>query len=143
MSRFLALLFALSFAAPAAHAQLGIGGQVGSPTGLSLKFGSGAGSVAVAVGWDLNDSVSAEAHYLFQDRRPRGARSSQTRVFYGPGAWVETNDSRTRAGLSLGVGLGAFVNPDIEIYGIASPRLQLTDETAFRFGGGVGLRLYI
>ena len=136
--RYLILLAA--FVAAPASAQLSIGGQVGDPTGLSLKLGGGSGALAVAVGWDLDDSVKAEAHYLFSYDRLRRTRRP-VYVFYGPGAFVDTNDRRTRAGVSLGVGLEAVLTPDIELYGLLSPRLQLTDETDFEVGGGVGLRL--
>ncbi|MGB3542902.1 hypothetical protein [Rubrivirga sp.] len=136
--RYLILLAAL-VAAPAS-AQLSIGGQVGDPTGLSLKLGSGQGALAIALGWDLDDSLKGEVHYLLSNNRLRSTRNP-VYVFYGPGAFVDTNDRRTRAGISLGVGLEAALTPDLELYGIVSPRLQLTDETDFEVGGGIGLRL--
>lgn len=134
------LLLLAAFLAAPASAQISIGGQVGDPTGLSLKLGSGQGALAIAVGWDLDDSVSGEVHYLLSNRRLRGSNAPVS-VFYGPGAFVVSNDNRTRAGISLGVGLEALLTPDIELYGLVSPRLQLTDQTDFEVGGGVGLRL--
>ena len=136
--RHIFLLAALA-AAPAS-AQISIGGQVGDPTGLSLKLGSGRGALAIGVGWDLDDSVKGEVHYLLSNQRLRNTRSP-VYVFYGPGAFIDANDNRTRAGISLGIGLEALLTRDIELYGLLSPRLQLTDNTDFEVGGGVGLRL--
>ena len=136
--RSLLLLLALAAAAPA-QAQLGVGGQLGTPTGLALKFGDGRGAVLVAVGWDLDDAVEVEGHYLLRDRRLSGS-SSNVRVFYGPGAFIRTANDNTAAGLSLGVGLAAPLVPELEVYGLLSPRLQLIDETDFDLGGALGLR---
>ncbi len=122
-----------------ASAQLAVGGQVGDPTGLSLKFGRGQGALILAVGWDLDESVSAEGHYLLSSRRLQGSRAAS--VFYGPGLFVRTGGRTDDFGVSLGVGLEAALTPDIELYGLLSPRLQLIEETDFELGAGLGLRL--
>ena len=134
----LLLTLAALMAAPAS-AQLAIGGQVGDPTGLSLKFGQGRGAVLLAVGWDLDESVSAEAHYLLRSRRVQG--SNAVSLFYGPGLFVRTGGPTDDFGVSLGVGLETPLTPDVEIYGLLSPRLQLIEETDFELGAGLGLRL--
>lgn len=137
----LSLLFFLVLLAPSASAQLAVGGQVGDPTGLALKLGAGRGAVLIAVGWDLDDSVSAEGHYVLSANRLSGTRSD-VRLFYGPGVFLQSSEnSDTRFGISLGVGLETLLTNDIELYGLVSPRLQLVDETDFDLGGGVGLRL--
>ncbi len=134
-------LLSLLLLAPAASAQLAIGGQVGDPTGLSLKFGAGPGALLFGVGWDLNESISAEGHYVLSANRLNGTRSD-VRLFYGPGAFLQSSEnSDVRFGVSLGVGLEALLTDDIEIYGLVSPRLQLVEETDFDLGGGIGLRL--
>lgn len=136
----LSLLTALAvLVATPASAQLAIGGQVGDPTGLSLKFGQGSGAVILAVGWDLDESVSAEGHYVLRERRLQGSRTAS--VFYGPGLFVRTGGPTDDFGVSLGVGLEADVTPEIEIYGLVSPRLRLIEETDFDLGAGLGLRL--
>ena len=140
--QFLSLaLFALVFA-PSASAQVSIGGQAGDPTGLALKFGQGQGAILTAIGWDLSgdDRINVEGHYML---RMRGLRSNrQVRLFYGPGVFASFGENRaTRGGISLGIGLETDVVPDLELYGLLSPRLQLVDETEFDLGGGVGLRL--
>ena len=55
--------------------------------------------------------------------------------------FVQSNDADTDVGVSLGVGIETLLAPEIEIYGLLSPRLQLTDETDFDLGAGLGLRL--
>ncbi len=137
MSRLLPALALVLLAGPA-HAQLAIGGQLGDPTGLSLKFGAGPGALALAVGWDLDDSVSAEGHYLLSVRRVQGA---DVDLFYGPGAFVQSGDDDTNLGVSLGVGLETSLTREIELYGLVSPRLRLVEDTDFDLGGGVGVRL--
>ncbi len=144
MNRLLKAVFTLLlclFVSTPSDAQTAIGGQIGDPTGISIKAGQGRGAVMLAVGWDLSDSITAEAHYLLQDRRPRGS-ASDVRFFYGPGVFVNARDNRkTIAGISLGVGLGIMIAPEIEVYGILSPRLQLINRTDFDVGGGIGARL--
>ena len=123
-----------------------VGGEAlggGNPTGVSAKFGSGSGALALAAGWDLgrNSSVTLEGHYIIRERRIQG--DSDLRLFYGPGAYVIAREDRdTVGGLSLGIGLSLFATREIELYGIASPRLQLFNETDFDFGGGIGGRIY-
>jgi hypothetical protein len=131
-------LLALALAAPAS-AQFAIGGQVGDPTGLSLKFGQGSGSAILAIGWDLDESVSAEGHYLLRQRRLSGSRTAS--LFYGPGLFLRTGGPRDDFGVSLGVGLEARLAPELEVYGLVSPRLQIVEETDFELGAGLGLRL--
>ncbi|WP_420457275.1 hypothetical protein [Rubrivirga sp.] len=137
MRRLLTAL-ALLVAAPAS-AQLAVGGQIGDPTGLSLKLGRGQGAVIVAVGWDLDESVSAEGHYLLSSRRLQGSRTAS--LFYGPGVFVRTGGRTDDLGVSLGIGLEALLTPEIELYGLVSPRLQLVEETDVEVGAGLGLRL--
>ena len=136
----LSLLAAFAFLVTApASAQFAIGGQLGDPSGFSLKFGQGSGSVILAVGWDLDESVTAEGHYLLRERRLQGSRTAS--VFYGPGLFVRTGGPSDDFGVSLGVGLEADLTPEIEVYGLVSPRLRLIEETDFDVGAGLGIRL--
>ena len=139
MSRLLGLRRLLFPLRRAPAAQLSVGGQIGSPTGLSVKLGAGPGALVVAAGWDLDDSVEAEVHYLLRSRPLQGAR--RTQLFYGPGVYIDANSPDADLGISLGVGLETLLAPEIELYGIVSPRLRLIEETAFDLGLGLGLRL--
>lgn len=145
MNRLLVLaLLVLAPLAPEASAQIGVGAQLGTPTGLSLSFGTGPGSVLLAAGWDVGEQseLSAEAHYVLRTRRVQG--ENNLGLFYGPGVFVRTIEDRdTAAGISFGLGLSLAATRDIEIYGVISPRLQLLDQTDLDFGGGVGVRFYL
>lgn len=141
MPRFLLLLALALLLSPAASAQLALGAQLGTPTGISAKFGDGRGAVLLAAGWDLDErsSVSVEGHYLFRENRIDA--DTDLALFYGPGVFFRAREGADPdLGVSLGVGLALDVTREIELYGLVSPRLQLIEETDFELGGGVGAR---
>lgn len=143
---FVLLLFLLATPALAQRGSLGIGGQVGDPTGVALRFGAAPGAFDLAAGWNLsNDSFFAQGHYVMGQRR-FGTPPADLRLFYGPGLFVGVNDRDDRDddvtfGISFNAGLSYFTGP-IEIFGQLTPRLQLVDETDFDLGGALGLRFY-
>jgi hypothetical protein len=125
--------------ARAQQGQFGIGGQVGEPTGLTLKLGVGRGAIDLAAGWDLSDDhFFAQGHYLLAEQRLSG---SPVGLFYGPGLFVASREENTAFGLSLNVGLNYYTGP-FEIFGQVTPRLQLVDDTDFDLGAALGLRFY-
>jgi len=146
----LLLALALLSAAPALAQQrgsFGIGGQVGDPTGLTMRFGGATGgAVDLAAGWNLsNDAIFAQGHYLIAQNR-LGTPPADLRLFYGPGLFVGVNDrpgrdNETSFGISFAAGLSYYTGP-VEIFGQLTPRLQLVDETDFQLGGALGLRFY-
>lgn len=142
----LVLLFLLS--APDVHAQrgtFGIGGQVGDPTGLTLKFASGARAFDLAAGWDLDDYLYVQGHLLLRERRLPGT-ASDFRYFYGPGLFLSVRDTNrdnddVNFGISFNAGLSYYFDA-FEIFGQLTPRLQLVDDTDFDLGGALGIRFY-
>lgn len=135
------LLLAL-LAAPAAHAQLAVGGQVGEPTGLAFKAGTGRGALVGAVGFDLSDDrISADAHYLLGQSRLSGART--VRTLYGPGVFVNSANDTVNAGLSLVLGLELGIARELDVFLHGTPRLQLIDETDVDLDAALGLRVRI
>lgn len=146
----LLLLLALLLATPALaqpRGSFGIGGQVGDPTGLSLRFGAGGGSaVDLGLGWNLsNDSFFANVHFVLDQNR-LSTPPTDLRLFYGPGLFVSVNDPprrdpRTTFGLSFAAGLSFYTGP-VEVFGQLVPQLQLVDRTDFGLGGALGLRFY-
>ena len=147
--RLLFLLLAVGLAAPNAHAQrgtFGIGGQIGDPTGLALKFNSGSNAFDLAAGWDLDDYLFVQGHLLLREARLQGS-SSDFRYFYGPGLFLgvrdgdRDRDGNTAFGISFNAGL-AYYTGQIEIFGQLTPRLRLIDDTDFDIGGGLGIRFY-
>src|SRR5690606_14638560 len=90
------LLAAFLSLPPTAAAQpgpIGIGGQLGSPTGLTLKF-AGRPGVDLAAEWDFDDYFFIQGHVLLAERRFPGA-SADVRYFYGPGLFVRQRNDNT------------------------------------------------
>ncbi len=145
MTRLSIIIAAALFAASPALAQrsIGLGGQVGDPTGVSVRIGSTGSAVDIAAGWNIsNDRIFAQLHYV-PNQIGLGA-SPAVRLFYGPGVFASAsggNNSQGRFGASFNTGLSVWTGP-LEFYGQLTPRLQLVDATDFQLGGAVGLRYY-
>lgn len=145
MKALLLLVLAVALGAADAQAQrrgsFGIGGQLGDPSGLALKFGAGSNSFDLAAGWDLDDYVFVQAHLLLRDRRFPGSTPG-LHYFYGPGLFLGVSDRRDEAfGFSFNAGLAYYTGP-IEIFGQLTPRLALAPSTDFDLGAAIGLRFY-
>ena len=123
----------------------GIGGQLGSPTGLSIQLYKSAGaSPDFLFAWDLNDFLYVNGHALFQ---PHIGNSGNLHFIYGPGAFVGVYNQgifkdKVEAGISGTVGLSLLISK-FEIYGRITPRLSLLERTQADVGGGLGLRFYL
>jgi hypothetical protein len=153
-NRFLALLaLAITIslgAASNAQAQrapgaLGLGLQLGEPSGISLTYYQPEGmSYDFLSAWNLsNDFFFLNAHGLFN--RHLG-NDQNLHLYYGPGAFVGFQDRNgdnqdTVAGISGRIGLGYLIDR-FEIYGQLTPRLSVTPGTDGDLGGGVGFRYY-
>lgn len=142
------LLFLFVFT-PVALGQTGIGGQIGDPTGITVKFGVGHGAIDLAAGWDLGEHFAAQGHYLLGENR-LPTPGADLRFFYGPGAYLKVrtddngnDDGNADAGLSFNAGLSLYPSNELEIFGQITPRLQLVDETDFDVGGALGVRFYL
>lgn len=139
MPRFLLLLAALALAAPSARAQVGIGGLIGDPTGLTVKLGGGRGGVAVDVG--LKDKLFVQAHYLIREQRLRGA-GADVRFLFGPGGFIQTSDDDPTLGVSALLGLSVYLAPQFELFGQVTPGISLTPDVDSNVGAAAGLRFY-
>ena len=133
-----------------AHAQrapgdVGIGGQVGNPSGLSLKiYQSGFPSYDFLAAWDLDNFFFLNAHMLQEQHL---GNSENVHFFYGPGAFLGLDDrpddesDDTVVGISAQFGINVIVDR-FEIYARVTPRLSLAPNTDGDVGGGLGLRYY-
>ena len=141
MSRTLLLgaLAAVLLAAPVASAQVGIGGLIGDPTGLTVKLGAGRGGLAIDVG--LDDNLFVQAHYIVRETRLRGA-GADVRFLFGPGGFYQKRDGDDALGLSALLGLSVYVTPEFELFGQITPGIRLTPDTDGDVGAAVGLRFY-
>ena len=133
------LLGVLALAAPAVRAQVGIGGLIGDPTGLTVRLGGGRGGVAVDVG--LKDKLFVQAHYLIREQRLRGA-GANVRFLFGPGGFIQTADPDPVLGVSALLGLSVYVAPEFELFGQVTPGIALTPDVDTRVGVAAGLRFY-
>lgn len=152
--RYPALLFTLVLvfllAAPAsaqtrAAGSIGIGGQVGDPSGVTVKLNNpGTYSLDFLAAWDLDDFFFLNVHALY-DRRMNV--DQDVYFFYGPGAFVGLrdrggNDDDVVLGISGSFGLGLFIDR-FELFAQVTPRLSLVPSTDGDVGGGLGLRYYL
>lgn len=150
----LAVLFAVGlFAAQSpVHAQrssgsVGLGGQLGEPSGVTLKFYDAANpSYDFLAAWDLTDDFFfLNAHALFENNIQEQNEDPDFHWIIGPGAFIGIDeDAREEVvvGISGTAGLNLVFSNQVEIYGRLTPRISLTPDTDGTFGGGVGLRYY-
>jgi hypothetical protein len=144
MKRLLLILGVMCALAPAAAAQpgaFGIGGQIGEPTGLTLKF-AGRPGLDLAAEWDFDDYFFVQGHLLLSERRFPGT-AADVRYFYGPGLFLadRSGSDDLAFGLSFNLGVNYYTGP-VEIFGQVTPRLRLTPDSDFDLGAALGLRFY-
>ncbi|PEN10362.1 hypothetical protein CRI94_17390 [Longibacter salinarum] len=135
---------------------VGLGGQVGSPAGVTLKLhNDNAPSYDFLAAWDLDDFFFFNAHAQFS--RPINAENVDgLELFYGPGAYIgfldngiddnnpniDADDEDAVLGISGRIGLNLLVDPRFELYAQLTPRFNLVPETDADLGGGIGFRYY-
>lgn len=122
---------------------VGIGFQVGQPTGLTLKIYKPTTSIDFLAAWDWDKFFFLNIHGV----KDQHLNDRQTvHFFYGPGVFVGIRD---RAPLDDDIALGIsgtfgldFLIDNVELFIQATPRLELVKSTNFDMGGGGGLRVY-
>lgn len=146
--RYLALAFFLvALAAPPAVAQrapgsIGIGGQVGDPSGVTVKlYNPGTYSLDFLAAWDLDNFFFLNVHGLYERRLNT---EQNVYFFYGPGAFIGLHDRDDEVGLGVSgsFGLGLLIER-FELFAQVTPRLSLIPDTDGDVGGGIGLRYYL
>jgi hypothetical protein len=144
--RLLFVLIAASCLTSLQAQTLGIGGQFGDPTGLSVRLNNQGGiNYDILASWDFDDYFFLNVHGLWDKSLMKGPNLS---FFYGPGIFLGIRDREQRdddviAGLSGSLGLSLYFNQKLELFAQVNPRLVLIDETDGDVGGGIGLRFYI
>ncbi|GIV60871.1 hypothetical protein GQ464_004960 [Rhodocaloribacter litoris] len=140
---------------PVAQAQpdgrrFGLGAQIGTPAGLTIKFyrvppPSGTGwrpdALTLLAAW--NRSAALRLHAYLTGERP--IPDSPLRYFAGPGLVLGLAGTRPDADLLLGAGgtFGVnFFRERFEVYLLAAPRLNLLPGLRGVLDAGVGLRYY-
>lgn len=140
ISLVLFLCFALSSSA-LAQGRFGIGGQIGEPTGLTIKVLSPGAAFDAAAEWDFDDYVFVQGHLLIIERQ-LPVSNVDLNYFLGPGLFVGVPDEGDTAfGLSMNTGVSYYTGP-IEIFGQLTPRLRLVPDSDFDLGAAAGIRFY-
>lgn len=142
----LSLLIWLSFTTEATAQRqagdVGLGIQIGQPTGLSLKIYNPGTSTDFLAAWDWNNFFFLNIHALF-DASLNDAHTIH--FFYGPGGFIGIHEKPGKNKIDLGIsgnfGLD-FLIQKFEIFVQATPRLSLKNTNNFNIGGGAGFRFY-
>lgn len=145
-----AAAFLFSAATPAAAqspaGSFGLGGQIGDPSGITVKLYRRPGfAYDLLAAWDLDDFFFLNGHALYENPIP----DSPLRYYLGPGVVVGFRDDdpprRSEDDVIVGIsgqfGLNFFVE-QFEVFLQLTPRLHVIPETDGDIGGGVGLRYY-
>ncbi|TKJ43751.1 hypothetical protein CEE36_03430 [candidate division TA06 bacterium B3_TA06] len=148
------LLIALAGAAQAAHAShgdVGIGLQLGEPTGITGKFWLGGNNaVDATIGWNIiSDRFTLQAGYLYHFPLdvPTGALAAYVGVggLLGGGGYHPDHPHYPEAYILLAgripLGLEYIYSP-VSFYAELDPLIVLLPEVKLGFGGGIGFRFY-
>jgi hypothetical protein len=129
------------------HAQrttgrVGIGAQVGRPSGLTGKLYRHAQlAYDLSLVWNLRDFVFVESHRMHEWPIP----NSPLHLLLGPGVFAGLDeaprDNEVTLGISGALGLN-FFRERFEVFLQAMPRMRLYPATQARLGGSVGLRYF-
>lgn len=127
---------------PRRPGDVGVGGQVGDPSGVTLRLYGHARFVYDVLGaWDLDRFFFLNVHGLIE----HPFESSDLNVFYGPGLLLGVEEHRRDEEVVLGISANVGVNYYVErfeVYVQLTPRIHLVPDTRGNVGGGIGLRYY-
>lgn len=141
---FMGTLCASSSAAQEPAGDLGIGAQIGDPSGVTLKLYQQPGlAYDFLAAWDLDRFFFLNVHALHERTIP----DSPLHYYLGPGAVAgfqdgPNGDNELVIGVSGQFGVDFFVE-QFEVFLQLTPRLNVIPDTHGRIGGGIGLRYYI
>lgn len=131
----------------ARRGNVGIGLQLGEPTGLSAKFWTGSrNAVDLLLGWNLiANKFTVQAGYLWH--LPQAVRSGSFAFYVGVGGIVGGGSNRnTGEGeglLGVRVPLGfEYIYRSFGFYGQLDPRVNILPGIGLGLGVGVGFRYY-
>lgn len=126
-----------------ANGDVGIGAQIGQPTGLTIKLYKESSSLDFLAAWDWDKFFFLNVHNVWDTH----LNSSETiHLFYGPGAYIGIRDREPQVD-DIAIGISATIGLDLilgklEFFIQATPRLELIKATNFDLGGGGGFRVY-
>lgn len=147
-----AALWTLPASAQRTSGAVGLGGQVGEPSGITLKvFNEPGPSYDLLAAWDLDDFFFVNGHALWENDINAENLEQDLEWFIGPGAFIGFRDDDDGVdddgtdvvlGISGSVGLNFVIDRRFEFYGQLTPRISLVPDTDGDIGGGLGFRYY-
>jgi hypothetical protein len=151
-------LLSATLAAPAqaqrTSGSVGLGGQVGEPSGLTLKFyNESAPSYDFLAAWSLVDDdffLNGHALWNYDIQAENLDADQQLEWFVGPGGFLIIDDDDTPGpgddevviGISGTIGLNFVLDQRFEFFGQVTPRIAIVPDTEGDVGGGIGFRYY-
>ena len=124
---------------------IGIGGQIGEPSGVTLKvYNPGRVSYDFLAAWNLDDFFYLNVHGVYETHLDD---QGDFHFFYGPGAFLglrdrpRDQDDDVVLGISGTFGLNYLIG-QAELFAQVTPRLSLVPDTDGDVGGGAGVRFY-
>ncbi len=125
--------------------EVGLGGQIGDPSGITLKLYQRPGfAYDLLAAWDLDRFFFLNAHALYE----RPITDSPLRYYLGPGILLgfqedagPDEETNIVIGASGQFGVNFFVE-QFEVFLQLTPRLSVIPDTDGEIGGGIGLRYY-
>lgn len=124
------------------YSDTGLGGQIGEPSGVTLKlYQRPTFAYEFLAAWDLDDFFFLNVHGLYE----RPIQNSPLFYYLGPGAFIGFEDRGREDDVVIGVSGNFGVNfftERFEVFLQVTPRLSVIPETDGDIGGGVGLRYY-
>ena len=134
---------ALAQESVASSKALGLGVQLGEPSGITAKlYTQPETAYELIAAWDLHDFFFLNGHVLFERPIPR----SPLRYYLGPGLLTGLGKDKSGRIPMIGVSGEAGVNflvGQYEAFVHVTPRFHLIPATKAHFGGGIGLRYYL
>jgi hypothetical protein len=130
---------------------VGLGGQVGEPSGLTLKFyNESAPSYDFLAAWSLVDDnffLNGHALWNYDIEAENLSPDQDLEWFVGPGGFLSVvddarDDDEVELGISGTIGLNFVVDRRFEFFGQVTPRIAVVPETEGDVGGGLGFRYY-
>jgi hypothetical protein len=132
--------------------RVGIGGQVGDPSGVTAKVYrrnverdgilNAAKAYSFLIAWDLDDFFYVNAHALHE----HALEDSPLNYYLGPGLIVGfkengSNDTEVVAGVSGDFGVNFFTE-SFEVFLGLTPWFRVFPDPGLHLSGGIGLRFY-
>lgn len=142
-------VLALSFLAAPLQARMGgdvgLGFQIGNPTGFAAKFWtSGVNAIDLGLGFHLgrNDVIVLKADYLWHHFNVIPVNAGQLPLYYGMGASVRaSNDPAVGMQGSLGLAY-SFPAAPLDLFLTISPGIWVFPEPDANIGVGLGMRWF-